>query len=184
MNDGWHAHLERTLTQVWQRLGRGVADRHAAARYVTLATVGKAGPETRIVVLRACDRERANLEFHTDKASAKVSEITDTATVSLLVWDARAQFQIRMRGKATLEAGGAEAFAQLPETAQRVYGGTPPPGSKLARPEDHDPAPNPDRFMRILVSLENIETLHLGKDLHHRALFQRQDSWTGTWLTP
>ena len=61
--------LDDTLNDVWQRLGRGVADRKAPARHPVLATVGKNGGEARMVVLRGADRATGCLEVHTDRKS-------------------------------------------------------------------------------------------------------------------
>ncbi|MBC7737166.1 MAG: pyridoxamine 5'-phosphate oxidase, partial [Candidatus Saccharibacteria bacterium] len=40
---GWADQLDTLLAQVWSRLVRGVGDRHAPARHLTLATVSAAG---------------------------------------------------------------------------------------------------------------------------------------------
>lgn len=176
--------LDGTLTQVWQRLSRGVADRRSPARHPVLATVGVQGAEARTVVLRGVNAEAGALTFHTDMASGKVAEIAAEPGGTVLIWDARAQLQTRLRVRLTVRAGTAEEWAAVPAGAQRVYGGTPAPGADIEAPEDHDPAPDPARFAVVTAEVEVIETLHLGRDLHRRAVFRRADGFEGVWVAP
>ncbi|MEL6644219.1 MAG: pyridoxamine 5'-phosphate oxidase [Pseudomonadota bacterium] len=176
--------LDGTLTQVWQRLGRGVADRRSPARHPVLATVGRDGAEARTVVLRGVDAAAGVLTFHTDLASGKVAEIADHPGGTVLIWDAKAQLQMRLRVHLSVRAGTAAEWAAVPEGAQRVYGGTPAPGAPVATPEDHDPAPDPARFGVVTAEVLEIETLHLGRERHRRAVFRRAEGFQGVWLAP
>lgn len=177
--------LEGTLGQVWQRLARGVADRRSPARHPVLATVGRdGGAEARSVVLRGVDAAAGALTFHTDLASAKVAEIAAEPRGTVLIWDAKAQLQMRLRVELTVRDGTQAEWAAVPEGAQRVYGGTPAPGAEIARPDAHDSAPDPARFAVVTAQVDAIETLHLGQDRHRRALFRRADGFRGVWLAP
>ncbi|WP_224825729.1 pyridoxamine 5'-phosphate oxidase family protein [Cognatishimia sp. MH4019] len=182
MSDPFHQ-LDSTLTQVWQRLARGTKDRRAATRNPTLATVGNMGPQARTVVLRAVDPNAKTVEIHTDRRSLKVAELTKNPNAALHIWDAKANLQIRLRCTATLTHADAEKWAQIPENAQRAYGGSPAPGHEIPRPDAHDPAPNRDDFTTITLHITEIETLHLGSDLHRRARFAAP-SWQGHWIAP
>lgn len=175
--------LERTLAQVWQRLARGTKDRRAATRHPTLATISARGPEARTVVLRGVDPQSGTLEIHTDRRSGKVRDLMENAGAALHIWDAKAHLQIRLRCTAALSHGDAGKWAEIPASAQRVYGGTPAPASKIATPEDHDPTPNRTDFTIITLHVKEIETLHLGQDRHRRALFSAPD-WHGHWIAP
>ena len=69
----WAANLTSLQTQVWSMLVRGVGDRHASARHLTLATVSPEGwPEARTIMLRAAHPEAATLDIHTDLRSWKL----------------------------------------------------------------------------------------------------------------
>ncbi|MEL6595028.1 MAG: pyridoxamine 5'-phosphate oxidase family protein [Pseudomonadota bacterium] len=182
MNDPFHQ-LDTTLGQVWQRLARGTKDRRAATRHPTLATLSETGPQARTVVLRGVDIPAKTIEIHTDRRSDKVAELTKTPKATLHVWDAKASLQMRLRCTATLKHADTEKWAQIPETAQRVYGGTPAPGHEISQPKAHDPQPNPNDFTIIYLQITQIETLHLGSDLHRRARFTAPD-WQGHWIAP
>ena len=159
---------------------RGVADRRAPARHPVLATVGSNGAEARVVVLRAADREAETLTIHTDSASGKVAELRETPGAALLVWDAEAKLQIRLRATVDILMGDAETFARLPDAARANYGGTPAPGTPIPDPGAHDPAPDARRFTLLLAHVREIETLHLGTP-HRRARFRDGEA---TWLAP
>ena len=179
----WFETLDGTERRVWQMLGRGVAD--SPARHPVLATRGvDAGAETRVVVLRRVDAEARRLEVHTDVRSGKVAELRADPACALLVWDAKASLQMRLRAVADIIVGDAEAWARIPPGAQRVYGGSPAPGARLAYPQDHKPYATLEAFARIVLEVREVETLYLGADLHRRARFERDKDWSGVWLAP
>ncbi|MGF1502410.1 MAG: pyridoxamine 5'-phosphate oxidase family protein [Paracoccaceae bacterium] len=191
MDDVW-TDLDATRRDVWRRLQRGVADRRAAARHPVLATQGRAGwPEARTVVLRRVSVDAATVEIHTDTASAKIADLDVCPRASLMVWDPKADLQIRLRLRMeTLTVAGAGAdlvsarWAAIPEAARRPYGTEPAPGQPIPAPEAVAHTPRPERFAVLLGHVEEIETLHLGPDRHRRAVFARGRGWVGQWLSP
>ena len=181
----WFETPEGTERRVWQTLGRGLADRRAPARHPVLATRGvEAGAEARVVVLRGVDAEARLLKVHTDVRSGKITELRADPACALLIWDAKANLQIRLRALAEVIVGDAAIWARIPPGAQRVYGGSPTPGARLGDPQNHEPDAILEAFARIVLEVQEIETLHLGPDLHRRARFERSSDWTGTWLAP
>jgi len=173
------------LTLGWDRLIRGVGDRHAAARHPTLATVDSAGaPTQRTVVLRGAVRAEARIEVHTDAASAKVAHLTRDPRVAFHVWDDKANLQLRLTAHAEILVGTLDQWERLPEAARRVYGGHPLPGSPVPEAEAFQPSPYPDRYTVLQCHLDTMELLHLGRDLHRRAVFARASGWSGQWIAP
>ncbi|NNK78657.1 MAG: pyridoxamine 5'-phosphate oxidase, partial [Litoreibacter sp.] len=83
-----------------------------------------------------------------------------------------------------IETGNTAAWARIPETARKVYGGAPHPGGRLAQPREFTPAPSPDRFTILKCRIEEIESLHLGAAFHTRARFFRTDGFAGRWVAP
>ena len=181
----WWLQPDTLLAQAWLLLGRGVADRRAAARHPVLATADPEGwADARTVVLRGAVAESALLSVHTDSASEKVAALRADPRCTLLVWDARAHLQIRIRARADITRGDAAAWARVPDGARQVYGGTPPPGTVLEDPADHVPDPDPARFAVIDCRAEEIDLLHLGPDRHRRARYLRSEGWRGRWIAP
>lgn len=107
------AHEPVTLRDhAWQRLIRGVNDRHAPSRHPTLSTVSPEGlPQARTVVLRAADRSRCRLEIHTNLYSAKVDGLRHTPVAALHVWESGSSLQIRLLADVTITTGADAAAA-------------------------------------------------------------------------
>ncbi len=77
-----------------------------------LATSGLDGaPKVRCVILRGADAERGAVSVFTDLRSAKIEEMRHEPRVSLVGYDADAGFQIRLEGKAAIDAEGPEKAA-------------------------------------------------------------------------
>ncbi|MCR9085903.1 MAG: pyridoxamine 5'-phosphate oxidase family protein [Rhodobacteraceae bacterium] len=181
----WWLQTDRLLAKAWTLLARGVTDRLAAARHPVLATVSPEGwADARTVVLRGAVAESALLTVHTDSASDKVAALRANPRCALLVWDAKAQLQIRIRARARITPGDAKTWAELPDGARQVYGGTPPSGTSLSVPENHVPGPDLARFAVLDCQAEEIDLLHLGRDRHRRARYARVDGWHGQWIAP
>ena len=182
----WALALDSLHAQVWTLLGRGVADRHAAARLPTLATTSPAGwPEARTVVLRAADAEAATLDIHTDVASAKVADLRHNPSATLHIWDPAAHLQTRIKATVTLLTGEAVAaiWAKVPDPARQSYGTRPSPGQPIASGLAYDKAPDLSTFAVLRCSVQVLDVLHLGPQ-HRRARFERADGWMGQWLSP
>lgn len=172
--------LDGTLAAVWTRLEAGVSDKSAPARHIVLSTIGARGAEARIVVLRGADRAANTVTLFTDKASSKCAELDANPNASLLVWDAEAQFQIRLRVAITTAPGAQAIWARLPEAARATYGGAPRPGQPIPDPAAYQPAPDQARFWTLTCHITEIETLHLGQP-HKRANFCEGAQ---SWLAP
>ncbi|WP_145963003.1 hypothetical protein [Mangrovicoccus ximenensis] len=82
------------------------------------------------------------------------------------------------------DPAAAPMVTQVPGLARAAYGGTPPPGTALADPGEWRAAPVISRHLALLCDLSELEVLHLGADLHRRAVFAARDGWAGRWLAP
>ena len=182
----WFETLAGLHDQVWQRLGRGVADRRAPGRQPTLATVSADGwPEARTVVLRRAERSAALLEVYTDSMSDKIASLSHAPRAALHVWEPKLDFQMRLQADVTLLQGDAVAnrWESVPDIARLSYGVTPPPGAPIAAALDYDKTPDQSRFCVLSLTLTHIDVVHLG-DAHRRAAFRADDGWAGQWLVP
>ena len=182
----WATELDSLWAEVWTRLSRGVRDRRAPARHPTFATVSPDGwPEARTVVLRGADPVNAMLEVHTDLRSAKVAALRVNPRAALHVWDAAAQLQTRVEAQVTLLTGAdvAEIWARVPDPSRQSYGTTPAPGQPIAASLDYDKTPDQATFAVLRCQVEAVDAVHLGPR-HRRARFERQNSFSGQWLSP
>lgn len=176
-----------TLDQMWDwantALTRGVRDRKHPARHPVLATIGPHGPEQRVLVLRGWDG--ASLRLQTDAATAKVQELSADPRCSLHVWVPRHALQLRLTARAALTHGSPDEWDAMPEHAREVYGGTPTPGTPMTKAEDFAPGAELGRYMILTLTCSRMDVLHLGPNMHRRALFSHDaDGWHGTWTAP
>jgi pyridoxamine 5'-phosphate oxidase len=187
----WATELITLRAHIWTRLTRGVNDRHAPARHPTLATVSTSGvPQARTVVLRAADPEAGTLTLYTDRHSAKVAELRANPLAALHVWDAAAHLQIRIEAEVTIdtqtepEADIASLWARIPGPSRYAYSSTATPGRPIPEALAYTKTPDPAAFARLRLTVRAIDALHLGRDHHRRARFERTDGWAGQWLVP
>ncbi|WP_424966317.1 pyridoxamine 5'-phosphate oxidase family protein [Dinoroseobacter sp. S375] len=183
----WYTELDSTLDQVWQLLGRAVRDPKSPLRTPVMATVGADGhPDARVVVLRDAARSAGALEVHTDRRSKKVKDLESCPLVTFCAWLPKADLQVRIKTIATVASGPdvLSLWQSMSEAARRVYGGVPAPGMLLAHPSEFGIRPDPADLARLRCDITEIETLHLGRELHRRARFRRDEDWVGSWRAP
>lgn len=177
--------LGTLLDLCWDRLAAG--EKPQSLRWPALATTGLGGAaEARMVVLRGVDRSSHRLTVHSDRAAAKVSELSATPLATLLFWDPETSLQIRARIRAEITTGeeAPHLWNDIPENDRDAYGGEPPPGAPLSNPADHAIRPRAERFARIDCTVRSLDLLHLERGDHRRALFEAEDGFTGRWLAP
>lgn len=185
-NEIWAERLDTLLDTAWARLVRGVRDKRAPARHVTLATLGMGGwPQARTVVLRGADKAAARLEVHTDLRSTKAAELQADTRATLHVWDPRVHLQIRAEVRADLLSGSQvlERWGRVPEGSRMAYGSTPAPGQPIAEALNYSKNPTAQDFAVVIFLVQAFDLVHLGRD-HRRARFERADGWAGAWLAP
>lgn len=186
------ASLPETLAQALDALARGVADRHHGFHCPALATIGLDGaPSIRTLVLRGVDAGSRRLRLHSDRRAAKVAELAADGRAALLFYDAGAQLQLRLSGRATLHADDAiadGAWAGSREMSRRCYAIAPAPGSAIPAPPAAplDSEAGRPHFCVVLFHLETLESLHLAAAGHRRARFawDAAGQATATWLVP
>ncbi len=183
----WAHALDTLHDHAWQRLIRGVRDRHAPSRHPTLATVSPEGlPQARTVVLRAADRSRCRLEIHTNLFSAKVDELRHTPVAALHVWDSGSSLQIRLLADVIITSGAdaVAAWSAVPDRSRRAYSSDHRPGKPIASALAYEQTPDLQAFAILSLELRQMDLLHLGVQHHRRALFSRDNEWAGQWLVP
>jgi pyridoxamine 5'-phosphate oxidase len=181
----WAHAIDSLREQAWQRLIRGVHDRHAPARHPTLATVSPDGmPSVRTVVLRGADPHSAKLDIHTHLHSAKITDLRSRPVAALHVWDSGQTLQIRLQAHVEMLTGpqAAAAWVRVPESARTAYNAQ-APGTPIAEALAYDRHPDPAAFVVLHLHIQTMDLLYLGAP-HRRALYTRSDLWKGQWVAP
>jgi pyridoxamine 5'-phosphate oxidase len=183
--------LAETLAEAFRLLARGVADRRHAFHTPTLATIGADGaPRARTLVLRGFDAAARSLRLHTDTRSQKAAELAAEPRCALHAYDAGAQIQLRLLGRATLhhdDALAAAAWAASRPFSRLCYAAAEAPGALLTAPV---PAPREGEgranFAAIVLAFDQVDWLWLDAAGHRRARFTWNASATprAEWLAP
>ena len=181
----WQDDLKKTQAKAWSVLKDASEGRLGALRHVPFATVTQENtPSQRILVLRDCNPDQWSLEFHTDRRSGKISQLNFNPYVSVLIWHAEDQIQIRAEGEVTRHAETPEFWPKLGSEGRAVYQAETPPGTKIDLPEDAQLDASLCEFCRLTLHVTMLETVYLGKTGHRRARFCKNDSVKTTWLVP
>ena len=178
--------LPKLLDQAWGLLEEGQADGQSPFRLMSLATVDREGqPQARHVVLRGVDRAGENLEFHTDIGSSKCAELQANPQAQLLFWDPDRAIQLRLHARIALrqDAHRDAQWQNVPGPSQIAYGKTPRTGLAIRDAFAYALTPSKSQFMVCSCAVQKLEVLSL-KERHFRAVFQADDRWAGTWLSP
>jgi len=187
--------LSEIYQAVWLKLEQAARDRHEAWHLVTVGTVRNAFPEMRTVVLRGASQEKNLCWFHTDLRSPKVQDMEQSSYGSLLFYDPKPKWQLRLRGKFFLDSQSKATEAIWQKTtpsAKRCFQGPFSPGSPSQKyssnlpTEELGPEAGRENFSRLLFSISEMDWLYLRADGHQRALWKLGSSQkeVGTWLNP
>ena len=178
--------LAAFLAQAWQHLGTGVADANSPARFPTFATTAPDGtPQARTVALRGANPRGATVEVHTDTETDKITALRASPQAALHFWLPEADVQIRLTAEVDILTGpGLDAqWERVPPASRVSYGTQPAPGTPIQHVYAYEKPPERARFAVLHCRVQKIDLVHLGTR-HRRALYQRNDGWTGTWVAP
>ena len=194
--------LDAILDDIWNRWGRGAADRRSPFHTPVVGSIGlNETPDQRVMVLRKATRADGVLRFHTDIRSGKVTQIKHQPSVSIVGYDPGARIQLRATGVASIVPSGPiadAAWAATSPSGRRSYMTTLAPGTPSTQAtsglpvafEEATPSPAESEagrinFAIVPVALDRLEWLHLASSGHRRACFTlADDQWRGQWLIP
>jgi hypothetical protein len=180
------ASLDEVESQVWDELGRAVADRRHPWRTPVLATTADGGlPDARTVVLREADAAARRLVVYTDDRAAKVAQLRRQPVGMVVMWSPVLGWQLRCRVRLALADPGLATSARwarvrLSPSAQD-YLAPFAPGTPLPAEAPTHPAVPHEHFAVIEAAVESLDWLELHRDGHRRARF---DAAGRRWLQP
>lgn len=180
MSEGW-ASLDAVEAHLWDRLARAAADSDDPWRLVTLATVGRDGPQARTVALRGADRAAGTVEMHTDARTPKVDELHGDPRAQVLLWDEATQEQLRLSLRIAVVEADPRRWDRVPEGARGNYGTEPPPGTGIGGPEDYARAGEVEKFAALVGRVVAMDAVLLVREPHRRAMW---DGRAWGWVSP
>ena len=178
--------LDDFLDFAWVQISRGKADKKSPARHPTFITSNTDGfPNARTLVMRQCDRENNQIEFHTDTDSSKMLSLQENTHAGIHIWLPKVNLQIQMDVDVEIKTGEITIpyWNNVPTNSKTAYGTIPNPGTVIKNPFDYEYAPDQKRFAVLICHIQSIQLLLLG-DKHIRAKFKNETNWQGEWLSP
>jgi len=174
------------LDFAWIQISRGKADKKSPARHPTFITSSSNSyPDARTLVMRQCDRENNQIEFHTDTNSSKILSLKENPHAGIHIWLPKVNLQIQMDVVVEIKTGDITIsyWNNIPINSRTAYGTIPSPGSVIETPTSYEYAPDQKRFAVLICHIQTIQLLLLG-DKHIRAKFKKERNWHGEWLSP
>lgn len=188
--------LDAVLEHGFDLLTKAVRLRSAPMHTPVVSTIGRDGrPRARVVVLRAFDRVRRQLRFHTDIRSDKFHELHVDPRIALTFYDAEEKIQLRIEGRATLhqnDESANAAWASSQPISKLCYAVEPGPGHPIGTRDDFSlPRDRSEsetgraHFAAIIVAIDEMDFLWLGAAGNRRALYKFGDhQFDARWVVP
>jgi pyridoxamine 5'-phosphate oxidase len=190
------ADLDAVLQHGFDLLTKAVRLRTASMHTPVVSTIALDGrPRARVVVLRAFDRERRQLRFHTDIRSDKFHELHADPRIAFSFYDAEEKIQLRIEGRATLhqnDESANAAWASSQPMSKLCYAVEPGPGHPIGARDDfslpRDRAESETgraHFAAVIVVIEELDFLWLGAAGNRRASYRfATDKIDARWVVP
>ena len=187
----------RVLEIEYNELQKAIKDGKHEYHCFYLATINKKAPKIRTVVLRALNKNKNTLSFHTDLRSEKVKEIESNRNVSALFYDKKRRIQIRIQGNAQLDENSnrlKKIWSSMRPESKLCYMGPFAPGEKLDQFQPNLPNHNAqnittknnkkgyENFCRVTIYLESLDWLQLEHSGHQRIYFSFNKNSKPIWI--
>ena len=176
------------LTEILLELQESLQDPTHPFRHFGLATTGESGkPSLRTVILRDVSAGMT-LTCYTDVRSAKVSQIRQHPTVSLLFYHPEKHWQLRIDGHAAIQFGTkrtAYLWDRIPPASRTNYSSSSQPGSRIQAPAEVTYLDSARYFCIVDIRVQRIESLQLHPLPHRRRLLSEdKGQWEEVYLVP
>ena len=183
--------ITKVLPAAWDFMEEGVRDRHSLAHTPVVSTLDVDGkPNSRCMVLRAVDRQKTTLVFHTDRRSIKANELKSSSQGAVLFYDPKRKIQLRLRCGLSLDTDSVETnerWGKMKEMSKVCYQSNLAPGDPINDPEQVQfLGEGFENFAILIATVKRLEWLYLSFRGNRRAIFDwsRTGGEDGKWLVP
>ena len=183
--------ITKVLPAAWDFMEEGVRDRHSLAHTPVVSTLDVDGnPSSRSMVLRAVDRQKTTLVFHTDRRSIKANELKSSSQGAVLFYDPKRKIQLRLRCGLSLDTDSVETndrWGKMKEMSKVCYQSNLAPGDPISDPEQVQfLGEGFENFAILTATVKRLEWLYLSFRGNRRAIFDwsRTGGEDGKWLVP
>ena len=185
------------LKSEWENLYLGIQKAKHDYHSFVLSTISNTGPDSRTVILRAFDKDKPAIWFHSDKRSKKILHLKKNEKVSALFYDKSRKIQLRINGLAHIEndiKNNKRIWGSMRPESKICYMGPYAPSQRINQYEPNIPEKSAhdlneedenlglSRFCRIGIKIKKVDWLKLDYKGHQRLEFQFDKEIKVQWI--
>ena len=187
-----YSDISETLESAKLILSEAVPNAQTLFHTPVVSTIHEDKIVSRVMVLREFDFDEKLLRFHTDNRAAKIKNLKQNSSATVIGYDPDLKIQIKMQGVANVHINDEVTEMAWNESTARskkcysVKGGS---SKEILDPEEYDITnfeveDGYKNFAVIVFKFNSLEFLYLKSSGHRRALHSWDDEYSSTWLVP
>ena len=187
-----YSDISETLKSAKLILSEAVPNAQTLFHTPVVSTVNENKIVSRVMVLREFNFDKKLLRFHTDNRAAKIKNLKQNSSATVIGYDPDLKIQIKMQGVANVYINDEVTEMAWNESTARskkcysVKGGS---SKEILDPEEYDITnfeveDGYKNFAVIVFKFNSLEFLYLKSSGHRRALHSWDDEYSSTWLVP
>ena len=187
-----YSDISETLESAKLILSEAVPNAQTLFHTPVVSTMHEDKIVSRVMVLREFDFDKKLLRFHTDNRAAKIKNLKQNSSATVIGYDPDLKIQIKMQGVANVHINDEVTEMAWNESTARskkcysVKGGS---SKEILDPEEYDITnfeveDGYKNFAVIVFKFNSLEFLYLKSSGHRRALHSWDDEYSSTWLVP
>ena len=187
-----YSEISETLESAKLILSEAVPNAQTLFHTPVVSTVHENKIVSRVMVLREFNFDKKILRFHTDNRAAKIENLIENSSATVIGYDPDLKIQIKMQGHANVHIDDEVTQMAWNESTARskkcysVKGGS---SKEIADPKDYDITnfeveEGYKNFAVIIFRFNSLEFLYLKSSGHRRALHSWDDEYSSSWLVP
>ena len=187
-----YSDISETLESAKLILSEAVPNAQTLFHTPVVSTIHEDKIVSRVMVLREFNFDKKLLRFHTDNRAAKIKNLKQNSSATVIGYDPDLKIQIKMQGVANVYINDEVTEMAWNESTARskkcysVKGGS---SKEILDPEEYDITnfeveDGYKNFAVIVFKFNSLEFLYLKSSGHRRALHSWDDEYSSTWLVP
>ena len=187
-----YSDISETLESAKLILSEAVPNAQTLFHTPVVSTIHEDKIVSRVMVLREFNFDEKLLRFHTDNRAAKIKNLKQNSSATVIGYDPDLKIQIKMQGVANVYINDEVTEMAWNESTARskkcysVKGGS---SKDILDPEEYDITnfeveDGYKNFAVIVFKFNSLEFLYLKSSGHRRALHSWDDEYSSTWLVP
>ena len=147
---------------------------------------------SRVMVLREFNFDKKILRFHTDNRAAKIKNLVNNSSSTVIGYDPDLKIQIKMQGQASVHIDDEitlNAWNESTSRSKKCYSVKDGSSKEIKNPSDYDVTDYEveegyKNFAVIIFKFNLLEFLYLKSSGHRRAIHKWDDKYQSSWLVP